>query len=107
MIDKILEKAAEFERRAETPTNLMTSAEFMFVAAALRELVALREEVRKLRERLGPRGLEVIFIDGAGHYVNEKVKAEIERLRGVAQAEPEPSSRYVGPRMYQQEKYGK
>jgi hypothetical protein len=38
-----------------------------------------------LRERLGPRGLEVIEIDGANHYVNEKIKAEIERLRGVAQ----------------------
>lgn len=38
-------------------------------------------EIERLRERLGPRGLEVIEIDGAGHYVNEKVKAEIERLR--------------------------
>ncbi len=65
MTDPILDKAAEFERRAETPTNLMTSTEFAFVAAALRELVALRA----LRD--------------------------------------EPSSRYVGPRMYQQEKYGK
>ncbi len=40
----ILEKAAEFERRAASPTNLMTSNEFRFVAAALRELVALRGE---------------------------------------------------------------
>lgn len=40
-----------------------------------------QEELRMLRERLGPRGLEVVMIDGAGHYVNEKVKAEIERLR--------------------------
>lgn len=38
-------------------------------------------EINRLRERLGPRGLEVVVIDGAGHYVNEKVKAEIERLR--------------------------
>jgi hypothetical protein len=43
--------------------------------------VALLSEVRMLRERLGPRGLEVVVIDGAGHYVNKKVKAEIERLR--------------------------
>lgn len=40
------------------------------------------DEIERLRERLGPRGLEVVGIDGIGHYVNEKVKAEIERLRG-------------------------
>ena len=38
-------------------------------------------KTKQLRERLGPRGLEVVMIGGAGHYVNEKVKAEIERLR--------------------------
>ncbi|MGY4621994.1 hypothetical protein ACVWZ4_007221 [Bradyrhizobium sp. USDA 4472] len=38
-------------------------------------------EINRLRERLGPRGLEVVDIDGAGHYVNAKVKTEIERLR--------------------------
>lgn len=38
-------------------------------------------ENERLRERLGPRGLEVVEINGAGHYVNKKVKAEIERLR--------------------------
>ncbi len=38
-------------------------------------------EITRLRERLGPVGLEVVEIDGAGHYVNAKVKAEIERLR--------------------------
>ena len=43
--------------------------------------VAVTDEIERLRERLGPRGLEVVMIDGAGHYVNEKVKAEIERLR--------------------------
>lgn len=42
-------------------------------------------EIGRLRERLGPRGLEVVMIDGAGHYVNEKVKAEIERLRAYQQ----------------------
>lgn len=41
----------------------------------------LETENRMLRERLGPRGLEVVMIDGRGHYVNEAVKAEIERLR--------------------------
>lgn len=45
----------------------------------------LLEENRRLRERLGPRGLEVVMIDGAGHYVNEKVKAEIEALRHAVQ----------------------
>lgn len=39
------------------------------------------DEIARLRERLGPRGLEVVMIDGIGHYVNAKVKAEIERLR--------------------------
>ena len=39
------------------------------------------DEIGRLRERLGPRGLEIVEINGAGHYVNEKVKAEIERLR--------------------------
>ena len=39
------------------------------------------DEIERLRKRIGPRGLEVVDIDGAGHYVNEKVKAEIERLR--------------------------
>lgn len=41
----------------------------------------IREENRMLRERLGPQGLEVVFIGDVGHYVNEKIKAEIERLR--------------------------
>lgn len=45
----------------------------------------LLEENRRLRERLGPRGLEVVEIDGVGHYVNEKVRAEIERLRHTLQ----------------------
>lgn len=39
------------------------------------------DELRMLRERLGPRGLEVIEIDGRGHYVNEVVKTEIVKLR--------------------------
>lgn len=39
------------------------------------------DEIERLRDRLGPRGLEVVEIDGVGHYVNKKVKAEIERLR--------------------------
>lgn len=40
-------------------------------------------EIERLRERLGPRGLEVVEIDGAGHYVNGAVKTEIERLRDL------------------------
>lgn len=45
----------------------------------------LENEIERLRERLGPRGLEVVMIDGRGHYVNEAVKAEIERLRANQQ----------------------
>lgn len=40
-------------------------------------------ENQRLRDRLGPRGLEVVFINGSGHYVNEDVKAEIDRLRDL------------------------
>lgn len=47
----------------------------------LRQVVKLWEENCALRERLGPRGLEVVEINDTGHYVNEKVRAEIERLR--------------------------
>lgn len=42
-----------------------------------------QEELRMLRERLGPRGLEVVSINGSEHYVNEAVKAEIEHLRDL------------------------
>ncbi len=133
MTDKILYMAAEFERRAETPTNLMTSNEFMFVAAALRELVALRDE-RKPRyvwqphhgEELGLEAairaakLALFVIRKQGVMPNSSWESGFDadmktaeetlaalRVRGAAQAEPEPTSRYVGPRMYQQEKYGK
>lgn len=47
------------------------------------------DEIERLRERLGPRGLEVVLIDGRGHYVNEAVKAEIERLRQYQQLKQE------------------
>ena len=46
-------------------------------ATALR---AKDEEIARLTERLGPRGLEVVMIDGSGHYVSEKVAATIRRL---------------------------
>lgn len=46
-------------------------------------LILASDEERRLRERLGPRGLEVVTINGNAHYVNEAVKAEIERMRGV------------------------
>lgn len=52
----------------------------------VRDLLA---ENTKLRERLGPLGLEVVEIDGAGHYVNAKVKTEIETLRSKLQTEME------------------
>lgn len=52
----------------------------------VKELVADNE---KLRERLGPRGLEVVMIGDAGHYVSEAVKAEIESLRRQLATEKE------------------
>lgn len=63
------------------------------------------EEIRRLRERLGPRGLEVVEIDGAGHYVNEKVKAEIARLRSVIQNIEVEARRYA--EMYPQSSDGR
>ncbi len=41
---------------------------------------ALEAENARLTERLGPRGLVVVMIDGRGHYVNEKVAARITEL---------------------------
>lgn len=38
-------------------------------------------EIERLRERLGPHGLVVVTIGEVGHYVNEAVAAEIERLK--------------------------
>ncbi len=38
------------------------------------------DEIERLRERLGPLGLEIVMVDGAGHYVNTKVKSKIEQL---------------------------
>lgn len=38
-------------------------------------------EIERLRRRLGPLGLVVVEIGEAGHYVNERVAAEIGRLR--------------------------
>jgi uncharacterized protein YoxC len=49
----------------------------------------LLEDNEKLRQRLGPLGLEVVMIGDAGHYVNEAVKAEIESLRGQLETEKE------------------
>lgn len=48
-------------------------------------------EIRRLRERLGPHEMEVVLIAGAGHYVNKRVKAEIEQLRTDIAAERERS----------------
>ena len=52
-------------------------------AECARQLLEAGAEIKRLRERLGPLGLEVVLINGAGHYVNKKVKAEIERLRAA------------------------
>ena len=38
-------------------------------------------EIERLHRRWDRLGFEVIEIDGVGHYVNEKVKTEIGRLR--------------------------
>jgi len=55
-----------------------------------------QKEIDRLRERLGPCGLEVVEINGAGHYVNEKVKAEIDRLRALPQTAQHPSTPQAG-----------
>jgi uncharacterized protein YoxC len=52
----------------------------------VRELLADNE---KLRERLGPHGLEVVMIGDSGHYVNQAVRAEIESLRRQLDTEKE------------------
>jgi hypothetical protein len=43
----------------------------------------LEAENNRLLERLGPRGLEVVFIGDTGHYVNVKIKAHIEKLEAA------------------------
>jgi phosphopantetheine adenylyltransferase len=65
-------------RAWHTPGETITGDVQLYLDAA--------DEIERLRERLGPRGLEVVMIDGAGHYVNEKVKAEVERLRERCEA---------------------
>ena len=45
------------------------------------ELVDVKAELARLRKRVGPRGLEVVMIDGVGHYVSEAVAKELARLR--------------------------
>jgi hypothetical protein len=59
--------------------------------AKITEIAELTAENARLKERLGPHGLEFIEIDGVGHYVNEVVRAEIDRLRS------EPRSSRTSP----------
>lgn len=79
--------AAHIERMANTPMAQSLEEWSNFIAelnAALSAPVGgPGDELRMLRERLGPRGLEVVQIEGRGHYVNEAVKAEIEKLRSA------------------------
>lgn len=78
---------AEIERLTkDLRLAVMTESEYVRViendAKDIRaELAAANAELVKLRERLGPRGLVVVEIGEAGHYVSVKVAAEIERLR--------------------------
>jgi hypothetical protein len=76
---QLLEAGAEIEmlRAADKVRVTVHEAEIRRLAI---ECGQAKDEIKRLRERLGPVGLEVVEIDGAGHYVNEKVKAEIERL---------------------------
>jgi len=71
------------ERYEQEQRRHLAEGERQEIEIALVENRRLREKNERLLERLGPRGLEVIMISGAGHYVNEKVKAEIERLRAA------------------------
>lgn len=43
-------------------------------------------EIERLRERIGPRGLEVVMIDGTGHYVSEAVAKELTRQAAEIEA---------------------
>ncbi len=71
-------REAEIERRQADQQDAAHLAAENFERAKRAEA-----ENERLRERLGPRGLEVVEINGAGHYVNERVKAEIDRLRAA------------------------
>ena len=79
--------AAHIVRLANTPLAFSLNEWNDFLAALNAALSAPvggpGDELRMLRERLGPRGLEVVQIEGRGHYVNEAVKAEIEKLRSA------------------------
>jgi hypothetical protein len=43
-------------------------------------------EIERLRERLGPRGLEVVMIDGTGHYVSAAVAAKLREAVEIIKA---------------------
>lgn len=85
--EKYPQLAAHIVRLANTPTAFSLNEWNDFLAALNAALSAPvggpGDELRMLRERLGPRGLEVVQIEGRGHYVNEAVKAEIEKLRSA------------------------
>ena len=44
----LLDMAAEFEKRAKTPTNLMTRNEFLITANVFRHLVKIYEKIEQL-----------------------------------------------------------
>jgi len=75
--DDIVERLVD-QRHARNPDGTL-----------YRDLTDAIAEIRRLRERLGPFGLEVIWIDEHGHYVNARVKAEIEALRAAAAGQRE------------------
>ncbi len=51
------------------------------VAALRAELAEAKQEIDRLRERLGPMGLVVVEINGSGHYVSEIVADHIALLK--------------------------
>lgn len=67
------------------PDNILAGITRAFYSdsVALKNIQLRRayDEIKRLRERLGPRGLEVVMIGDTGHYVSKDVKKEIESLR--------------------------
>jgi hypothetical protein len=76
VIDLMKKKDAEIER---LKSSLQLFVDRLKAQEAITDKFAA--EAARLRNRVGDRGLEVVMIDGVGHYVSEVVRGEIERLK--------------------------